>query len=53
MNVRFEHIAIAVHEEDYAAWDHLLRVDLGGIEGMGEDAAARSAISPRNQSLFQ
>ncbi len=40
MNVRFEHIAIAVHEEDYPAWDDLLRVGLGGTEGMSGDAGA-------------
>lgn len=40
MNVRFEHIAMVVHEEDYAPWDRFLRVALGGIEGMGGDAGA-------------
>ncbi len=40
MNVRFEHIAIAVHEEDYPAWDRLLRFGLGGSEGMGGEAGA-------------
>jgi len=38
MNVHFEHIAIAVHEQDFAAWDRTLRGPLGGIEGMGGDA---------------
>jgi catechol 2,3-dioxygenase-like lactoylglutathione lyase family enzyme len=39
MKVHFEHIAIAVHEEDFAAWYRLLRGSLGGTASMGGDAA--------------
>lgn len=39
MPPRFEHIAFAVHEEDFLAWDRLLRGGFGGAEGMGGDAA--------------
>ena len=39
MTSHFEHIAFAVHEEDFAAWDRLLRGGFGGAEGMGGDAA--------------
>ncbi len=39
MPPHFEHIAFAVHEEDFLAWNRLLRGDFGGVEGMGGDAA--------------
>jgi catechol 2,3-dioxygenase-like lactoylglutathione lyase family enzyme len=38
MKIQFEHIAIAVHGDDIAAWDRLLRGSLGGEAGMGGDA---------------
>ena len=38
MNAYFEHIAFAVHGEDIADWDRLLRANLGGEAGMGGDA---------------
>lgn len=40
MNAHFEHVAFAVHGEDIAAWDRLLRATLGGRPGMGGDAKA-------------
>lgn len=38
MKVLLEHIAFAVHGEDIAAWDQLLRGTLGGEAGLGGDA---------------
>ncbi len=35
LQARFEHIALAVHHDDLAAWDRLLRGDLGGAASLG------------------
>ncbi len=38
MKAHFEHVAFAIHGEDIAAWDRLLRATLGGACGLGGDA---------------